>query len=77
MFPTVVRHYDHRNVLRSYGAIEGSQVVEQPDLFGNRLDQGEDLAVFREKIVVRIDQQISGAVQRTRGVRHDYVLHAS
>lgn len=56
-------------------ARSSAQVVEQADLLGDRFDQGEDLAVFRQEIVVRIDQQVGGPVEWVKGVRHDDVLH--
>ncbi|MNF76921.1 hypothetical protein D3C84_590470 [compost metagenome] len=77
VFPAMVRYDDDRNVEGANRAVERAQVVEQADLLGDRLDQGKDLAAFREEIVVGIDQQIGGPVERIKGVRHDDVLHKS
>ncbi|MNP48071.1 hypothetical protein D3C76_1421630 [compost metagenome] len=71
LFPAPVRYDEHRQVKCADRTVEGAQVVEQPDLPGDRLKQREDLAAFRQKIVVGIDQQVGGSSQGVGRVGHD------
>src|ERR1700687_3817634 len=42
------------------GAHEGAQVLQEADLFGDRLGACEELPTFTEKVVIGIDQQHCG-----------------
>src|SRR3977135_550243 len=42
------------------GAHDGAQVLQEADLFGDRLGAGEELPSLTEKVVIGIDQQHCG-----------------
>jgi len=58
--PTAVRDDHHLDARRADGAVQPAQVVEQPDLIGDRLDARIDLAALGQEIVVGVDEKQGG-----------------
>jgi hypothetical protein len=55
-----VRSDDNLHARRACGAQQFKNVLVQPDGLGNLSDQGVDLAIGGEEVVVRIDEEKRG-----------------
>src|ERR1700704_6551369 len=58
------------------GAHDGAQVLQEADLFGDRLGAWEELPTFTEKVVIGIDQQHCGRFRIIGRCGHRALLQA-
>ena len=55
--PSAMRHDEDLDAGTAHRAVDGPQIVEQPDVVGDVLDPWPEFSAFRKEIVIGIDEQ--------------------